>query len=100
MLKIMHVFEEIRYLYRGTLRIFLILLHDFPNFLCNFSFELCDSIPINCIQMRNLILSAFPQNMRLPDPFTPTLQLSSLPESKLDPLGEEDTEALLAQIIP
>ena len=35
----------------------------------------CDVIPPNCIQMRNLILSAFPRNMRLPDPFTPNLKV-------------------------
>jgi CCR4-NOT transcription complex subunit 1 len=32
-------------------------------------------IPPNCIQLRNLILSAFPRNMRLPDPFTPNLKV-------------------------
>lgn len=30
--------------------------------------------------MRNLILSAFPRNMRLPDPFTPNLKVDMLPE--------------------
>jgi CCR4-NOT transcription complex subunit 1 len=32
-------------------------------------------VPPSCIQMRNLILSAFPRNMRLPDPFTPNLKV-------------------------
>ena len=30
--------------------------------------------------MRNLILSAFPRNMRLPDPFTPNLKVDMLQE--------------------
>jgi hypothetical protein len=30
--------------------------------------------------MRNLILSAFPRNMRLPDPFTPNLKVDMLAE--------------------
>jgi CCR4-NOT transcription complex subunit 1 len=30
--------------------------------------------------MRNLVLSAFPRNMRLPDPFTPNLKVDLLPE--------------------
>lgn len=30
--------------------------------------------------MRNLILSAFPRNMRLPDPFTPNLKVDILTE--------------------
>ena len=51
------------------------LLHDFPEFLCDYHFSFCDVIPPNCIQMRNLILSAFPRNMRLPDPFTPNLKV-------------------------
>jgi len=67
-------------LYRGTLKVFLVLLHDFPEFLCEYCYELCDAIPSNAIQMRNLVLSAFPRNMRLPDPFTPTMNIDALPE--------------------
>ena len=55
----------------------LVLLHDFPEFLCEYHFELCNVVPPSCIQMRNLILSAFPRNMRLPDPFTPNLKVRS-----------------------
>lgn len=67
-------------LYKGTLRVLLVLLHDFPEFLCDYHYGFCDVIPPNCIQMRNLILSAFPRNMRLPDPFTPNLKVGMLPE--------------------
>lgn len=35
--------------------------------------------------MRNLILSAFPRNMRLPDPFTPNLKVDILQEISLAP---------------
>lgn len=48
---------SIRLLYKGTLRVLLVLLHDFPEFLCSFHFSLCDVIPPTCIQLRNLILS-------------------------------------------
>ena len=67
--------EPIRLLYKGMLRLLLVLLHDFPEFLCDHHFNFCDVIPPNCIQMRNLVLSAFPRNMRLPDPFTPNLKV-------------------------
>jgi CCR4-NOT transcription complex subunit 1 len=77
--------ETVRLLYRGTLRLLLVLLHDFPEFLCDHHFDLCDVIPPNCIQMRNLVLSAFPRNMRLPDPFTPNLKVDLLPEISLPP---------------
>lgn len=68
-------------LFQGTLRVLLVLLHDFPEFLCDYHYGFCDVIPPNCIQLRNLILSAFPRNMRLPDPFTPNLKVDecSLP---------------------
>jgi len=52
-----------------------VLLHDFPEFLSEHHFLLCNNIPPTCVQMRNLILSAFPRNMRLPDPFTPNLKV-------------------------
>ena len=67
----------VRMLYRGALRVLLVLLHDFPEFLCDYHFAFCDVIPPSCIQMRNLILSAFPRNMRLPDPFTPNLKVAA-----------------------
>lgn len=72
-------------LYRGTLRVLLVLLHDFPEFLCDYHYSLCDAIPSTCIQMRNLILSAFPRHMRLPDPFTPNLKIDLLPEIHQSP---------------
>ena len=69
--------KPVHRLYRGTLRVLLVLLHDFPEFLCDYHYGFCDVIPPNCIQMRNLILSDFPRNMRLPDPFTPNLKVKS-----------------------
>ncbi|CAN8296001.1 unnamed protein product [Cochlearia groenlandica] len=68
------------FLYKGTLRVLLVLLHDFPEFLCDYHFTFCDVIPSSCIQMRNIVLSSFPQNMRLPDPSTPNLKIDLLPE--------------------
>jgi len=68
------------YFTQGTMRVLLVLLHDFPEFLCDYHYAFCDVIPPNCIQVRNLVLSAFPRNMRLPDPFTPNLKVDMLPE--------------------
>ena len=36
---------------RGTLRVLLVLLHDFPEFLCDYHCGFCDVIPPNCIQV-------------------------------------------------
>lgn len=84
-----------RLLYKGALRVLLVLLHDFPEFLCDHHFALCDAIPPTCIQMRNLVLSAFPRNMRLPDPFTPNLKVDLLPEISTSPRLPEDAYAAL-----
>uniref|UniRef100_A0A803TVR4 CCR4-NOT transcription complex subunit 1 n=1 Tax=Anolis carolinensis TaxID=28377 RepID=A0A803TVR4_ANOCA len=75
--------KPMQILYKGTLRVLLVLLHDFPEFLCDYHYGFCDVIPPNCIQLRNLILSAFPRNMRLPDPFTPNLKVSRMRASVL-----------------
>lgn len=83
---------------QGTLKVLLVLLHDFPEFLCEFCYEICDSIPCNAIQMRNLVLSAFPRNMRLPDPFTPNLKIDSLPEITLTPKGTSTAVAALSTV--
>lgn len=77
--------KPVTMLYKGTLRVLLVLLHDFPEFLCDYHYSFCDVIPSNCIQMRNLILSAFPRNMRLPDPFTPNLRVEVLNEITVPP---------------
>lgn len=87
-----------RQLYRGTLRILLILLHDFPEFLCDYHQSLCDLVPTSCIQLRNLILSAFPRNRRLPDPFSANMQLSLLPEVGRAPHIASDYLAALNQV--
>lgn len=87
-----------RQLYRGTLRILLILLHDFPEFLCDYHQSLCDLVPTSCIQLRNIILSAFPRNRRLPDPFGANLQMSMLPEVAQAPRIASDYLAALEQV--
>jgi CCR4-NOT transcription complex subunit 1 len=77
--------ESTRLLYKGTMRMLLVLLHDFPEFLCDYHFSFCDIVPIPCVQIRNLILSAFPRDMRLPDPFEPNLKVDKLPEINQPP---------------
>lgn len=69
---------SVRDLYQGMLRTLLVLLHDFPEFLSDYHLSFCDVIPPSCIQLRNLVLAAFPRSMRLPDPFTPNLKVCCL----------------------
>ncbi|KAL7272945.1 CCR4-NOT core subunit cdc39 [Rhizina undulata] len=76
----------IKVLYRGVLRILLVLHHDFPEFLAEYHFSICEVIPVHCTQLRNLILSAFPATLSdLPDPFTAGLKVDRLPEVKIAP---------------
>ncbi|KHG27375.1 CCR4-NOT transcription complex subunit 1 [Gossypium arboreum] len=86
---------KVHFLYKGTLRVLLVLLHDFPEFLCDYHFTFCDVIPPSCIQMRNIILSAFPRNMRLPDPSTPNLKIDLLPEIRESPRILSEVDAAL-----
>lgn len=80
-------------LYRGALRLLLVLLHDFPEFLSEYYFTLCDVIPPRCIQLRNLIQSAFPPTMVLPDPHLRTLD--AIPEmGPIPPILSDFTSGL------
>lgn len=55
--------NQVLTIYKGTLRIILVLLHDFPDVLSEFHYVLCDVIQLNCIQLRNLILCASPREV-------------------------------------
>ncbi|KAI9697566.1 MAG: hypothetical protein M1836_004516 [Candelina mexicana] len=73
-------------IYRGVLRILLVLHHDFPEFLAENHFRLCSVIPTDCSQLRNLILSAYPSSLpELPDPFTDGLKVDRLEEIRKSP---------------
>lgn len=82
--------DSVRVLYKGTLRILLVLLHDFPEFLAEYHFGLCDYIPSTCVQLRNLVLSAFPRNIAQPDPFQSDLVVDRLPSIQVAPTIRAD----------
>ncbi|KAI7858510.1 CCR4-Not complex component, Not1-domain-containing protein [Circinella umbellata] len=81
--------------YRSTLRTLVVLLHDFPEFLSHYYMEFVTAIPHSCVQIRNLILSAFPRTMRLPDPSAPDMELDGLPEYNENPVISTDYIGLL-----
>ena len=70
---------------KGLLRTLLVLLHDFPDYLSENHFTLCNLIPPGCVQLKNLVLSAFPRQKRLPDPFMQGLILETITENKDPP---------------
>ena len=49
-------------LYNATLRLALVLMHDFPEFLVEFYHTISTAIPPHCVQLRNIVLAAFPSS--------------------------------------
>ncbi|XP_045784647.1 CCR4-NOT transcription complex subunit 1-like [Maniola jurtina] len=82
-------------LYKGTLKVLLVLVHDFPEFLCDYHYRFCDEIPPNCIQMRNIILSAYPMNMIPPYPLSLNLDVDLIAEMSLPPRTAIHFEAII-----
>jgi CCR4-NOT transcription complex subunit 1 len=80
---------------KGLLRTLLVLLHDFPDYLSENHFTLCNLIPSGCVQLKNLVLSAFPRHKRLPDPFMPGLKMETLSENKDAPRLTVNLAAIL-----
>ena len=58
--------------YKGILRIIIVLIHDFPDFLSAFSLQLCLNIPYKWIQIRNIVLSSYPRELKFRSPKTIT----------------------------
>ncbi len=73
--------EAISVIYKGTVRVFLLILHDYPELFVKHHYQLCIVMPPSFIQLRNLVLSAFPtKDVSMPDPFTQGLRVEKLQE--------------------
>ena len=71
--------------YKGILKTFMLLLHDFPEFLCEHYYEFCDCLPLISHQLRNVILSSFPKHIRCPDPFKVSIKIDMLNDISIPP---------------
>ncbi|UJO20132.1 General negative regulator of transcription subunit 1 [Fulvia fulva] len=73
--------------YRGVIRFFLMLHHDFPEFLIENHMQLDASIPVQCVQLLNIVNSATPRTVYndQPDPFTPGLKINRLEQVRQAP---------------
>ena len=76
---------SIQAFYQGVIRLINIVRVDYPEFLVDFHFILVNCLPEQCIQMRNLILSAHPSNVQQPDPFSKNLKIDLLNEIQQAP---------------
>ncbi|KAH7041928.1 CCR4-Not complex component, Not1-domain-containing protein [Macrophomina phaseolina] len=90
--------SEARNFYRGVLRVLLVIHHDFPEFLAENHFRLCNAIPMHCTQLRNLVVSAYPSSYpELPDPFTAGFKVDRLEDVRKAPSVRGDIEEPLSQ---
>lgn len=84
--------------YRGVLRVLLVIHHDYPEFLVEHHFRLCNSIPMHCTQLRNLIVSAYPSTiLEMPDPFTAGLKVDRLENNLQAPVIRTDIVEILSK---
>jgi CCR4-NOT transcription complex subunit 1 len=60
-LKALNVSDAGKDLSRGTVKLFVVLHHDFPDFLAANHVRFCAKIPTHCIQLINTVLTATPQ---------------------------------------
>eukprot|EP01064_Diplonema_japonicum_P037555 TRINITY_DN880_c3_g1_i1.p1 TRINITY_DN880_c3_g1~~TRINITY_DN880_c3_g1_i1.p1 ORF type:complete len:2042 (+),score=488.60 TRINITY_DN880_c3_g1_i1:217-6342(+) len=90
--------EPQRLFYKGLLKVFMVINHDFPTFLYKYFVPLCTVIPRNCFQLRNVVLSAKPKGVRLPEyclMYTKDAKdINGLPSPKL---ASEYVEALMTE---
>lgn len=61
-LKAFDVSHVAKDLYRSTLKLLIVLQHDFPDFVAAHFIDLCKSIPPHCNQLLNAVLAASPQH--------------------------------------
>lgn len=91
-LKFQHIYSKdtshdvINVVFKAINRIFIGILHDYPEFFVECHYQLVTAIPRGYIQLRNIVLSASPANIVAPDPFTQGLKVERLPEINDSPV--------------
>ncbi|KAK6457739.1 CCR4-Not complex component, Not1-domain-containing protein [Scheffersomyces xylosifermentans] len=78
--------DVINVIFKAVNRIFAGLIHDYPEFLVGCHYQLVTAMPRGYTQLRNIILSATPANVAVPDPFTQGLKVERLPEINDSPV--------------
>jgi len=85
-------------IYRGALKLLVVLFHDSPEFLASNHTRLCAAIPVHCIQLQNMVLTANQSALsKMPDPLQPGLKIDRLEEIRESPVIAYDVEAPLQQ---
>jgi CCR4-NOT transcription complex subunit 1 len=68
----------------AALKVTLVIMHDFQEFVVGRYFDFLCCIPPHCIQLRNIVLSAIPKNVKAPEPQRIN-KVDKLPEQKTPP---------------
>ncbi|KAE9377063.1 Not1-domain-containing protein [Stipitochalara longipes BDJ] len=99
LLKPLHVAQVTKEIYRGVMKLLVILQHDYPDFLAAYHSKLCANIPGHCTQMHNIILHANPAPYsKMADPMQPGLKIDRIEEIRESPEIVYDVEGPLRQI--
>ena len=68
--------------YTATMNIVLMILKDYPQFISDFHFNFVNALPDHTIQLKNMILAAFPKNIQPPAPFSQGLKVDPMQDVK------------------
>ncbi|KAG9247342.1 CCR4-Not complex component, Not1-domain-containing protein [Calycina marina] len=91
-----HLSDVSELLYHGSLKLLLVLQHDYPEFLAAHHAQLLAYIPSHCTYLHNMILTANPAKFsKVPDPFQPGLKVDRLPEIRQSQQAQIDAEVTL-----
>ncbi|KAI8298084.1 General negative regulator of transcription subunit 1 [Colletotrichum sp. SAR11_59] len=81
-----------REIYRATLKLLVILQHDYAEYLAAHSHHLAATVPPHCKQLLNAILTANPAaHLKMPDPLFPGLQVDRMDEVRESPEGLDNS---------
>jgi len=92
------VYARAQEYFRGVLRLMVVLHHDFADFFAENYLRLCNRIPLQHVQLKNLVLSAIPSSSpEQPNPFAAGLNFDLLPEMHVDPIVRPGYATILTE---
>lgn len=98
LLKQLHISPVTKDIYRGALKVLVVLQHDSPEFLASNHVRLCAAIPPHCIQLHNMILTSGPAALsKMPDPLQSGLKIDRIEDIRESPPISFDAETPLKQ---
>lgn len=83
--------------YQGVHRIVAVMVHDYPEFIVTYHFGLMAELPLVCAQVRNMISSAIPRQLKCPAPAAAFYSGKVKPDFLLSPPMPSNFTAALEQ---